>query len=162
MPLAGVYRFRRTLGGLPDVPRWRSSFSILPFEPTLHALLVYRLLEAGYANGGGEVAGFANWWSALSTDAEYDPGLVFLVGNQDGTPVAAAICWTSAYVKDLVVATGARRQGLATNLLYHIFHAFRRRGATAVDLKVKAENHAAIALYLSVGMTCVETLQLQC
>jgi ribosomal protein S18 acetylase RimI-like enzyme len=130
----------------------------VPFEPSHHAPSVHRLLEAGYADGGGSVADFDSWWSGLVNDAEYDPGLIFLVGRQSAAPVAAAICWSSAFVKDIVVAAGLRRRGLASNLLRHIFSVFRARSADAVDLKVHSNNCDAISLYRSVGMTCVETL----
>jgi ribosomal protein S18 acetylase RimI-like enzyme len=116
------------------------------------------LLEEGYRGGGGRVSGLADRWSRLSTDAEYHPDLVFLVAGPSTAPVAAAICWTSAYVKDLVVARDARRQGLASALLRHVFQTFRARGADAVDLKVEATNDSAISLYRSLGMVCVETL----
>ena len=161
MLLAKVYRYRRTLDHLPDLPRWPAGYSVVPFAPAEHAPRIHRLLEEGYRKGGGHVADLAGWWSALSKDAEYDPALVFLVGDRSGAPVAAAICWSSAYVKDLVVATAARRQGLASNLLRHVFHAFRARGAHAVDLKVDAANRAAIALYRSLGMECIETLRVR-
>jgi ribosomal protein S18 acetylase RimI-like enzyme len=151
MPLVEVYRYRRTLDRLPDVPRWPAGYAIVPFAPAQHAPVIHRMLEEGYRSGGGSVADLANWWSALSTDAEYDPDLVSLIGERSGAPVAAAICWSSAYVKDIVVAAAARRQGLASNLLRHILHAFHTRGARAVDLKVDAANHAAIALYRSLG-----------
>ena len=159
MPLAEVYRFRRALDRRPEEVRWPPGFSIVPFEPSRHGPLLHQTLKGGYGNGGGSVAGFDCWWSALTTDAEYDPSLIFLVDSGSATPVAVAICWSSAYVKDLVVALAARRQRLASNMLRHIFHIFRARGAGAVDLKVDAENRAAIALYRSVGMTCVETLR---
>src|SRR5688572_26578841 len=124
MQLAEVYRYRRTLDRLADLPRWPAGYSVVPFAPAAHAPLIHRMLEEAYRNGGGSVADLASWWSALSADAEYDPSLVFLVGDRSGVPVAVAICWRSAYVKDIVVATVARRQGLASNLLRHVFHAF--------------------------------------
>jgi ribosomal protein S18 acetylase RimI-like enzyme len=158
VPLAEVYRFRRALNHDQEESRWPAGVSIVPFEPSRHALLIHRLLEEGYRNGGGRVAGFASWWSALSADAEYDPSLIFPVGDRSCAPVAVALCWTSAYVKDLVVARAARRQGLATNLLRHVFQVFRARGADAVDLKVDVGNRSAISLYRSLGMTCAETL----
>jgi ribosomal protein S18 acetylase RimI-like enzyme len=161
MPLTEVCRYRRALDRLPDLPRWPTGHSVVPFVPEGHAPLVHRMLDEGYRNGGGRVADLASWWSALSTDAEYDPSLVFLVGDRSGVPVAAAICWSSAYVKDIVVATAARRQGLGSNLLRHVFHQFRARGAGAVDLKVDAANHAAISLYRSQGMACIETLHVE-
>ena len=159
MPSAVAYRFRRVLSDPAEAPRWPRGCSIIRFQPSHHAPLVHGLLEEGYREGGGHVSDLADWWRSLTTDAEYHPDLVFLVGNQSTAPVAAAICWTSAYVKDLVVARNARRQGLATCLLRHVFQTFHARGANAVDLKVEAANDAAIALYRSLGMVCVETLR---
>ena len=158
MPSAAVYRFRRVLSDPPEAPRWPTGFSIVGFRPTRHAPFVHGMLEEGYRGGGGRVSGLADWWSQLSTDAEYHPDLVFLVADRSAAPVAAAICWTSAYVKDLVVARDARRQGLASCLLRHVFQTFHARGANAVELKVEATNDAALALYRSLGMVRVETL----
>jgi ribosomal protein S18 acetylase RimI-like enzyme len=154
-----VYRFRHALSDPPEAPLWPTGFSVVSFQPSHHAALLHGMLEAAYRDGGGSVSGLADWWRTLTTDAEYQPGLVFLVARQNAAPVAAAICWTSAYVKDLVVARNARRQGLATCLLRHVFATFHARGASAVDLKVQATNDAAIALYRSLGMVRVETLR---
>jgi ribosomal protein S18 acetylase RimI-like enzyme len=155
-----VYRFRRALCHPVEAPRWPAGFSLVPFQPAHHAPSVHRLLEAGYANGSGRVADLDSWWRGLAGDAEYDPGLIFLVAGPGATPVAVAICWTSAFVKDIVVAASVRRRGLASNLLRHIFHVFQARGADAVDLKVHGDNRHAIAVYRSLGMTCVETLDI--
>jgi ribosomal protein S18 acetylase RimI-like enzyme len=160
MPPARVHRFRRVLSDVPEAPGWPEGFSLVPFTPSRDARTIHALLVEGYRDGGGSVAGFTDWWSALNTDAEYDPDLIFLVANRSGAPAATAICWASAYVKDLVVAAAERRQGLASSLLRHIFWTFHKGGAGAVDLKVHAENHAAITLYRALGMTCVEPAQL--
>jgi GNAT superfamily N-acetyltransferase len=158
MPSAAVYRFRRVLSDLPEAPRWPTGCSIIRFQPSHHAPLIHGMFEEGYRDGGGHVSDLADWWDTLTTDAEYHPDLVFVVGSRSTAPVAAAICWTSAYVKDLVVARAARRQGLANCLLRHVFQTFHACGANAVELKVEAANDGAIALYRSLRMVCVETL----
>ena len=152
MSLAKHHRFSRRLEGPQSPATWPSGFALLPFLPDKRAQSVHRLLEAGYAAGGGSVADFEPWWSSLSTDDEYDPELVFTVFDPAGELAGVAICWTTAFVKDLVVARMHRRMGLATNLLRHTFSTFRGRGAAAVDLKVEAGNIGAISLYRSVGM----------
>ena len=155
-PAGRVHRFRQVLSDPIDGPHWPGGFSTVPFDPSHHPRSVYSVLKDGYANGGGWVPDFDSWWSALARDAEYDPALIFLVGSQGATPVAVAVCWSSAFVKDIVVAADLRRQGLASSLLRHVFRVFRARGADAVDLKVHRGNSAAISLYRSVGMTRVE------
>jgi ribosomal protein S18 acetylase RimI-like enzyme len=115
----------------------------------LHALLVH-----GYRHGGGSVAPFAAWLPALTGDAEFDPELVVLAEAGDGL-AAASICWTSAFVKDLVVHEDWRRRGLGEALLRRVFRTFQERGARHVDLKVEVDNAGAIRLYERVGMHAV-------
>ena len=52
----------------------------------------------------------------------------------------AALCWTSAFLKDLAVRPDMRRLGIGENLLRQVFRHFRVRGAAAVDLKVETGN----------------------
>jgi len=120
--------------------------------PALHALLVH-----GYRHGGGSVAPFAAWRSALMGDEEFEPALVVLVVAGDRL-AAASICWTSAFVKDLVVHEDWRRRGLGEALLRRAFQTFEERGAGRVELKVEADNAGAIRLYERVGMRVVERL----
>jgi ribosomal protein S18 acetylase RimI-like enzyme len=98
------------------------------------------------------VADFRIWWDSLAADDEYDPELVFTAFDDAGRLAGVAHCWTTAFVKDLVVSPSHRRRGLGSSLLQHAFATFRSRGANAVDLKVEADNFAAISLYRSVGM----------
>jgi GNAT superfamily N-acetyltransferase len=152
MSLAKARRFSRALQGPLSPARWPRGISLRPFVPEASAQAVHRLLVEGYANGGGSVADFRIWWDSLAADDEYDPELVFTAFDDAGRLAGVAHCWTSAFVKDLVVSPSHRRRGLGSSLLQHAFAIFRSRGANAVDLKVEADNFAAISLYRSVGM----------
>lgn len=152
MALIKVRRFSRSLAAPQPPANWPLGFKLVPFTPETSAQAVHRQLVEGYANGGGSVADYPTWWSSLGSDAEYDPELVFTVLDPAGLLAGAAICWTTAYVKDLVIAPAHRRCGVASNLLLHTFATFQTRGAKAVDLKVEADNVGAVSLYRSVGM----------
>ena len=126
------------------------------FAPA-EARRLHALLEHGYRNGGGSVAPFESWLPALTGDSEFDPETCFLVVAGDEL-AAASICWTSGFVKDLVVHESWRRAGLGESLLQLAFRTFQERGASGVDLKVEAQNAGAIRLYERVGMRVVERL----
>src|SRR5438477_12894219 len=150
-----VVRMRVELGvGALEAPVWPDGVSVRGFRaedgPSLHALL-----EHGYRRGFGSVPAYELWLSATTGDAEFDPELCFLADA--GTELAGAtLCWTSAFVKDLVVRESWRRRGLGEALLRHVFAAFAERGAERVDLNVDPENVAARRLYERVGMHEVE------
>ena len=151
-----VLRMRVALPAGAAAPVWPHGCAVRTFRDddasALHALLVH-----GYRHGGGSVAPFAAWLPALTGDAEFDPELVVLAEAAGGL-AAASICWTSAFVKDLVVHEAWRRRGLGEALLQHAFRTFTDRGARHVDLKVEADNEGAIRLYERVGMRVVERL----
>lgn len=119
---------------------------------------MHALLEHGYRNGGGSVAPFETWLPQMTGDHEFDAALWFLA-ESDETVVGAALCWTSAFVKDLVVHEAWRRRGLGEALLRHVFIVFANLGAAAVELKVEASNANAFALYERLGMRVVERLE---
>ena len=133
-----------------EAPAWPAGFSCRTLLPE-DAPDVHRLLRLAYAQGRG-VAEYATWWAGLSGDSEFDPELCFLVFDAQGKLAGAALCWTSAFLKDLAVHPTARRLGLGGNLLRQVFRTFRERGAPAVDLKVEADNANAIRLYERAGM----------
>jgi ribosomal protein S18 acetylase RimI-like enzyme len=114
---------------------------------------VHALLELAYADSEGSVSSFEEWWPSLAQDSEYDPTLCFLACDRAGSLVGFAQCWTTAFVKDLVVHPRYRRRGIGRALLLHIFSVFQRRGFPAVDLKVLINNRSgAVQLYESLGM----------
>ncbi|MEI5680842.1 MULTISPECIES: GNAT family N-acetyltransferase [unclassified Mesorhizobium] len=145
-----VVRFRRDLDGDFSAPKWLAGFSMRTFRAsdarTLHALL-------SEVFDDGEEGPFDTWWQKVSNDDEFDPALCFLVFDGDERLVAAALCWTSAYLKDLAVRPEARRRGLAEALLCQVFGTFQARGAAHLDLKTGlVKNPDAVRLYERMGM----------
>ncbi|RFM35887.1 GNAT family N-acetyltransferase [Chitinophaga silvisoli] len=136
-----------------DSPAWPADVYLTELDPDL-AREVHDLLILGYQNGGGSVAPFSAWWSALLSDSEFDPSLCFLARDKQGI-VGVAQCWTSAFVKDLVVHPRRRKEGIGVSLLLHAYAAFYHRGASTVDLKVEEGNTPAIRLYLKSGMQII-------
>lgn len=65
----------------PRQPAWPADVSIAAFSHE-YARATHDLLVRAYANGGGSVAGFDNWYNGLITDNEYDPELAVLVLDQ--------------------------------------------------------------------------------
>ena len=137
-------------------PTWPDGVRVRSFEPG-DAQALHSLLEHGYRRGGGSVAAFETWLVAMTTDEEFDPQLWF-IAESEGMLVGAVLCWTSAFVKDVVVHESWRRRGLAEALLLRAFNALAARGATSVELKVEAENENAVRLYERLGMQVVERL----
>jgi ribosomal protein S18 acetylase RimI-like enzyme len=152
-----IYRYRRELAQpiaeTPVYPYVLRTFRSRADVPLLHALL----LEA-YAARGASLGDCDEWWHLLCTDPEFDARLVFLVETPIGTLAAAGIAWSTGFVKELAVAPGYRRQGLGKAVLAQICRTFEQQGAHAVDLKVEADNEAAIALYEAMGMRRVESI----
>ena len=131
-------------------PRWPDGCVRQPFTAA-NAPAAHALLKQAYANGFGEVGAFADWYSALVTDEEYDPGLCFLYASDDRATGFAQV-WTSGFIKDIAVAESHRRQGVGKALLATVFSELRIHGLGEVRLKVVPGNENAIALYRSCGM----------
>lgn len=157
MPEAGaasenqVIRLRANLDGALPPPDWPAGFVLRRFLSATDAPALHALLTKVFPERGGEP--FDGWWQKLSTDEEFDPALCFLVFDARGGLAAAALCWTSAYLKDFAVRPDARRLGLGEALLRQVFREFHARGATHVDLKTHMlENPDAVRLYERLGM----------
>jgi ribosomal protein S18 acetylase RimI-like enzyme len=130
-------------------------YIIRPYRAATDGPPVHALIEGAHA-GGARLAALDAWSRTLASGSEFDPGLAFVIETPIGTLVAAALAGSAGLVKDIVVARPFRRRGLGTMLLSHICQAFQRRGVRAVDLDVRADNHAAIALYEGQAWRCVE------
>src|SRR3954449_5083613 len=151
-----LLRMRIDLPAEIQAPVWPDDCSVGAFDDS-QAVRLHALLQHGYRRGGGSVEAFDRWLPWLIGDSEFDPQLCFLVASRDDLP-AAAICWSSGFVKDLVVRESRRRAGLGENLLRLPFRTFAARGATGVELKVHADNAPAIRLYERVGMRTIERI----
>jgi hypothetical protein len=97
-----IWRMRAELGAAAvREPRWPEDVSVRSF--TLgDAESLHSLLQHGYRRGGGSVAAFETWLAQMTSDGEFDPELWFLAESR-GMLVGVVLCWTSAFVKDVVV-----------------------------------------------------------
>ncbi|CAM5411991.1 N-acetyltransferase OS=Streptomyces aurantiogriseus OX=66870 GN=GCM10010251_37950 PE=4 SV=1 [Streptomyces aurantiogriseus] len=84
------------------------------------------------------------------------PDFVFVLDDGEGlggyvlsTPPNAAQSW----ILSLGIAPGLRGQGLGKQLMTQILGHLRAEGVHSVTLSVEPRNHAAIALYQSLGFT---------
>ncbi len=144
---------RRDLAGVLPAFTWPPGIALSEYRPE-RAEAVHRLMELGYQQGGGRVPTLEVWRERFESDAEYDPALCFIASDAQGI-VGVAQCWTSAYIKNLVVHPRAQGQGLGRALLLHAFNVFQQRREGFVDLKVLEDNHRAQRLYESAGMRVV-------
>jgi ribosomal protein S18 acetylase RimI-like enzyme len=147
-----LQRLRRDLTEAVAEPNWPPGYGVRTFTAK-DAPTVYHLLAVGYAQGGGHVGAFEEWWPSLRDDKEFAADLCFLAVDERQNIVGVAQCWTSAFVKDLVVHPLARRRGIAEALLRIVFLEFRHRGEKHVDLKVQVDNPTgAVRLYKKLRM----------
>jgi ribosomal protein S18 acetylase RimI-like enzyme len=149
-PAPDDIRLRKILDDTLLPPRWPEGFVMRGFAAA-DALPLHALLTEVFDDGAD--GPFEEWWPRISDDAEFDPALCFLVIDGKGRLAAAALCWATAFVKDLAVHPEARGLGIGEALMRHAFLAFRDRGAFHVDLKTNTvENAAAVRLYERLGM----------
>ncbi len=147
------FLMRRNLMEVCAAVVWPSSIVLSEYRPDL-AQAVHGLMDLGYVDGGGRVPSLNVWQQRFETDPEYDPSLCFIALDAEGI-VGVCQCWTSAYIKNLVVHPRARGRGLGRALLLHAFRVFQQRREGFVDLKVKEDNLRAQRLYENVGMYVV-------
>ncbi|UZJ59672.1 GNAT family N-acetyltransferase [Pseudomonas sp. KU26590] len=150
---------RRDLGPALDDPDWPAAVRPVVFT-VQNAPAVHQLLMLGREHGGGRVADYATWLGAFETDPEFDQALCLVLEDAQGV-VAVAQCWTSAFIRNLVVHPRALRQGLGLALLNQAFAAFRQRGEGHVDLKVMESNLGARRLYERAGMQYIQRHELE-
>lgn len=156
---AHYWLMRRDLGPTRDDPGWPAA--VRPVEFTAqNAPSVHQLLVLGREHGGGRVADYPAWLDAFETDPECDRALCFVLEDAEGV-VAVAQCWTTAFIRNLVVHPRARNQGLGLTLLDQVFKAFRQRGEGHVDLKVMESNLGARRLYERAGMQYIQRHELE-
>lgn len=136
----------------PDIV-WPEGVEVSTYRPEL-ALAVHQLMQLVYREGGGRVPDLETWQQRFESDPEYDPTLCFIALDAEGV-VGVAQCWTSSYLKDLVVHPRAQGRGLGRALLLNAFKVFQQRREGFVDLKVLEDNVRAQRLYERAGMYVV-------
>jgi len=153
--LTGNFCFllRRNLAEALPVITWPQGIVLSTYRPEL-AHAVHHLMQRGHQEGGGRVPAVEVWQQRFETDPEYDPALCFIALDAEGI-VGVCQCWTSAFIKNLVVHPRAQGQGLGRALLLHAFSVFQQRREGYVDLKVLEGNLRAQRLYESAGMYVV-------
>lgn len=144
---------RRNLAEVVPAITWPQGIVLSEYRAEL-AEAVHRLMELGYQQGGGRVPALDVWQQRFETDPEYDPSLCFIALDAEGI-VGVCQCWTSAYIKNLVVHPRAQGQGLGRALLLHAFKIFQQRREGFVDLKVLEDNLRAQRLYENAGMRVI-------
>lgn len=144
---------RRNLAEVVPAITWPQGILLDVYRPE-RAEAVHGLMALGYQQGGGRVAALGVWQQRFETDPEYDPSLCFIALDADGI-VGVCQCWTSAYIKNLVVHPRAQGRGLGRALLLNAFNVFQQRREGFVDLKVVENNLRAQRLYERAGMYVV-------
>ena len=144
---------RRDLSVVVPSCEWPAGLQLSEYHPEIGAA-VHRVMEFGYLDGGGRVAALEMWQRQFETDPEYDPALCF-IALEGAEVVGVCQCWTSAYIKNLVVHPRFQGRGLGRALLLQAFKVFEQRREGFVDLKVREDNLRARRLYESVGMYAV-------
>lgn len=143
-------RLQRNLTALVPSPAWPDGARLAPFD-VADVKAIHTLLQRAYANGfGGVAADWLGWWEALRADSEFSPELC-LVAKAGDDVVGFCLCWTSSFVKDLVVSPEWQGRGLGAALLATAMEALRQRGASEVGLKVVTGNAGARRLYERMG-----------
>lgn len=151
---AHYWLMRRDLGPALDHPGWPNAVRLVEFTAQ-NAPAIHQLLMLGGEHGGGRVADYPTWMDAFDADPEFDRTLCFVLEDAQGV-VAVAQCWTSAFIRNLVVHPRAHRQGLGLALLNKAFAVFRERGEGHVDLKVMESNLGARRLYERAAMQYIQ------
>ncbi|WP_442580389.1 GNAT family N-acetyltransferase [Mesorhizobium sp. ASY16-5R] len=150
-----AWRMRKLLDGDQPAPRWPTGFHIRTLKTDDDAKAVHALLIRAYEGDEDIFPSFEDWWDRFSGDPEFDGDLCFLAFEAQGGLAGVALCWTSAFLKDLAVRADMRRRGLGEALLLHVLSIFRARGATHIDLKVELDNTIGLRLYQRCGMVRV-------
>lgn len=106
-------------------------------------------------------------WEELAI-GDFFPVRFELVNKADDRVLARAVTWDMEWFSrldnrpriglfDFYVEPEHRRQGLGKLLVSEIFQTARNQGVEVVSLQTRSTNHAALALYESMGFTRVET-----
>jgi mycothiol synthase len=151
------FRMEIELDEEPAQPVWPRGIAVRTYQPGDERAVYDADIEAFRDHWDSFSVPFEEWREHFLGSSEFDPGLWFLAEDHDEL-AGIALCWSerrpgAGYINVLGVRRPWRRRGLATALLLHSFHEFRRRGRAKVDLNVDGENlTGAVRLYERAGM----------
>lgn len=128
--------------------------AVLTFDLSLQA---HHLLSQNPMPSEGPLASYTAWLNAFERDPEFDRSRCFLAINRERV-VGVITCWTSAFIKDLVVHPDYRNRGIGAALLTHLFVHLIQSGEAVADLKVMENNRVARRLYEKSDMSYVARL----
>lgn len=152
--MAEIIRMRRDLSAPINSPTWPSGLLLAEFQDG-DAREIHALMVLAYVDGGGSVDTFDHWWAELLIDPEFDKRFCVVIKDFSGRIVGYTQCWTSSFIKDVVVHPDTRRKGLAEAMLNHACTLFAGLGKDYIDLKVLGDNDKAIRLYEKLGFFLV-------
>lgn len=113
-------------------------------------------MEAFAQHWGFVNESFDEWWGAFARRSDFDPELILLATDAEGTPIGALVAQKGdgyGWVRDLGVLPEARGRGVGAALLERSFDDFAARGYPKVLLNVDSSNETgATRLYERVGM----------
>ena len=120
----------------------------------------YRLVEDAFGEWPDRLpTAFEDWAASTVLRPGFDPGMLRLATDPDGTPVGVCLLVVSgdcAYVDELAVRADQRGLGLARALLVDGFARGRARGATRSELSTDSRT-GALGLYERIGMGVTST-----
>jgi mycothiol synthase len=159
-PAYSYFRMRMALADAPPPP---AGIAVRPYERGADDAQVHALVEAAMAGVPGNAPRTLESWLAAKVDKQgWEPALWLLHADAEGL-AGVVLCerWDDGvgYVDQLAVTGRARGRGLGRGLLLHGLAALRAAGLERGELSVQGENASATALYESVGMRALWTIE---
>jgi mycothiol synthase len=160
-PARTFWRMRIAHDTPAPAPTWPAGVVVRGFDVERDARQVHALVQTAFADIGGEHARTFEEWSVSVLDpVRLEPSL-YLVAEDDGELVGAAVTQDMAsdygFVRQLAVPRAHRGRGTGRALLLEAFARHAARGLPRTELGVDAANRTgATRLYESVGMRISE------
>lgn len=155
-PTREIWPLRRYLDQPPPEPKLPAGLRLTRWQAPA-SRQIHELLVLAYRAGGGSVDPYDDWVEWFTSDPEFDADSCFLAWRAE-TLLGVALCWSSAFVKDLCVSPLYRRCGLGSSLLTVVLCHFHDRGAPFVELRSHSDNPSgANELYRKMRFVKLET-----
>lgn len=149
------WRMRIALSEPPLAPEWPAGVRLRLYDPDRDERPLYEMVETAFGDHWGHTPTTFDEWQA-NAENSFDPSLWFVVEDDAGQIVSAAICRErpeQGWIRTVATARAWRKRGLGRALLLHAFGAFWSRGQRVIGLGVDSQSLTGAAhLYESVGM----------